>query len=560
MEKEHTMDKMIRIHMSKLETNSEPVSNELTRLGGRGLSSHVVYTEVSPTCHPLSEANKLIFAPGLLAGSAAPNSGRLSIGAKSPLTRGIKEANVGGTAAQKLGRLGVKAIILEGKPAAGMLYVIKVDKNGASIAPAPGLAGLGNYETAEKLLEEYGEKVAVSCIGPAGEMKLAAASVAVTDPEGRPSRHAARGGLGAVMGSKGVKAIIIDDAGTKACKAKDKEVFQEASKEFTKEIVDRKATGLLSQFGTVGGLPYLSKVGVVPTRNFTAGSFEGSSKIGGKGVAELNATRGGSFGHVCMPGCVVRCSNVMHDKGGDFLTAGFEYESSAMLGANLGIDDLDTVMALEKMCDNLGLDTMEVGVAIGVAHEAGLYSFGDGDRALSLIREIGEGTVLGRVLGQGAEVTARVFGISRVPVVKGQGVPAHDPRRELGTGIGYATSPQGADHTGLVTLNVESAAELVEILRQKQITTSAYDSVGFCQMAEANLEIMAKLLSSFYGWEWSPEDVAELGRSVLEEETAFNRNAGLGPATDRLPDFFTEEPLSPHQGVFNVPASEIEKI
>ena len=261
-----------------------------------------------------------------------------------------------------------------------------------------------------------------------------------------------------------------------------------------------------------------------------------------------------------MPGCVVRCSNVMHDKGGDFLTAGFEYESSAMLGANLGIDDLDTVMALEKMCDNLGLDTMEVGVAIGVAHEAGLYSFGDGDRALSLIREIGEGTVLGRVLGQGAEVTARVFGISRVPVVKGQGVPAHDPRRELGTGIGYATSPQGADHTGLVTLNVESAAELVEILRQKRITTSAYDSVGFCQMAEANLEIMAKLLSSFYGWNWSPEDVADLGRSVLEEETAFNRNAGLGPATDKLPDFFTKEPLSPHQGVFNVPASEIEKI
>jgi aldehyde:ferredoxin oxidoreductase len=310
----------------------------------------------------------------------------------------------------------------------------------------------------------------------------------------------------------------------------------------------------------VGGLTYLSKMGAVPTRNFTAGSFEGSDKIGGKAVAEVNAARGGSFGHVCMPGCVVRCSNVMHDKAGNFLTAGFEYESTAMLGANLGIDDLDTVMQLEKLCDSLGLDTMEIGVAIGVAHDAGLFFFGDGERAFALVREIGEGTVLGRVLGQGAEVTARVFGISRVPVVKGQGIPAHDPRRELGTGIGYATSPQGADHTGLVTLNLESPEELVNIIRKKQITTSAYDSMGLCQFAEADAEIMAKLASSFYGWKWGPEDVANLGKSVLEEETTFNRNAGLGPATDRLPDFLTEEPLSPHDGVFDVPASEIEKL
>jgi len=557
MEKELTMEKIIRIDMSSLEAKQENVSIELTHLGGRALSSHILYTEVSPTCHPLGKANKLIFAPGLLAGTAAPNSGRLSIGAKSPLTRGVKEANVGGTAAQKLGRLGIKAITLEGVPADDTAYVIKVDKKGVSILPAPGLAGLGTYKTTEKLLKEHGEKVGIICIGSAGEMKLAAASVAVTDTEGRPSRHAARGGLGAVMGSKRVKAIVIDDTGTNVREAGDKEAFREASKEFTQQILARKATGLLSQFGTVGGLTYLSKVGAVPTRNFSAGSFEGSSKIGGKEVAGRNANRGGSFGHTCMPGCVVRCSNVMHDKEGHFITAGFEYESSAMLGANLGIDDLDTVMALEKMCDNLGLDTMEVGVAIGVAHDAGLYSFGDGDRALRLVQEIGEGSVLGRVLGQGAEVTARVFGISRVPVVKGQGIPAHDPRREVGTGIGYATSPQGADHTGLVTLNVESPKALVELLRQKQITTSAYDSMGFCQMAEANLEIMAKLASSFYGWKWGSEDVAALGKSVLEEEVAFNRNAGLGPATDRLPDFLTEEPLSPHQGVFDVSAGEM---
>ena len=284
------------------------------------------------------------------------------------------------------------------------------------------------------------------------------------------------------------------------------------------------------------------------------------AQIGGKGVAQLNADRGGRFGHVCMPGCVVRCSNVMHDKDGKFLTAGFEYESSAMLGANLGIDDLDTVMTLEKMCDDFGLDTMEVGVALGVAQDAGIFEFGDGSRIADLIMEIGRGTVLGRVLGQGAKTTARVFGISRVPVVKGQGIPAHDPRKEIGTGIGYATNPQGADHTGVIIFHAEDTAEMVEISRQKQINTCAYDSMGLCQMSEANLEVMAKLVNGLYGWGWEPEDVAALGKSVLEMEVTFNRRAGLGPETDRLPEFLTEEALPPHQGSFDIPGSEIDKV
>jgi aldehyde:ferredoxin oxidoreductase len=554
------MNKLIRIDMRDLTAMVEDTPSDLIQLGGRALTAHIIYTEVPPTCHPLSKANKLIFAPGLLAGTGAPNAGRLSIGAKSPLTEGTKEANVGGTAGQKLGRLDIKAIIIEGKPDPDGFYIIKVDPSGTAIIPAPELSGLGNYETATKLQNTYGNKVSILCIGPAGEMQLAAASIASTDPEGRPSRHAARGGLGAVMGSKRVKAIVIDDAGTRIREADNKAVFQKVCREFTSEIQALKSTGLFRQFGTVGGLSYLSKIGALPTRNFTAGSFEGNAQIGGKGVAELNAGRGGSFGHVCMPGCVVRCSNVMHDRNGKFLTAGFEYESSAMLGANLGIDDLDTVMGLEKMCDDLGLDTMEIGVALGVAHDAGIYDFGDGERITGMIQEIGQGTVLGRVLGQGAKITARVFGISRVPVVKGQGIPAHDPRKEIGTGIGYATNPQGADHTGVIIFHAENTTEMLDISRQKQITTCAYDSMGLCQMAEANLEVMAKLVSSFYGWSWGPEEVADMGKSVLREEVAFNRRAGLGTATDRLPDFFKEEPLSPHEGKFDVPPSQIEKV
>ena len=554
------MLRVIRVNMTDLKATLEKAPAEWTQLGGRALVSHLIYSEIPPTSHPLGKKNKLIVAPGLLAGSTAPNSGRLSIGAKSPLTGGTKEANVGGTAAQQLGRLSLKALIVEGKPANSDTYVIKVDKNGADIVSAPELAGLGTYETTARLRSSHGDKVSILCIGPAGEMRMTAASVASTDPEGRPSRHAARGGLGAVMGAKGVKAIVIDAAGAKAPEARDRQAFQEASNAFIHEIMERKSTTLFSQFGTVGGLAYLSKIGALPTRNFSAGSFEGNSKIGGKGVAELNAARGGSFGHVCMPGCVVRCSNIMHDKDGKFITAGFEYESLATLGANLGLDDLDTVMALEKMCDDLGLDTMELGAAIGVAQDAGLYAFGDGASVLDLMREIAQGTVLGRVLGQGAEVTARVFGISRVPTVKGQAVPAHDPRKETGTGIGYATNPQGADHTGVIIFEGEDTAELVATSRQKQLTTAAYDSVGLCQMTDPELDVMAKLLNSFYGWDWTAEHVAEMGRAALKKELTFNRNAGLGPATDRLPEFFEEEALSPHGGTFKVRVDEFEKV
>jgi aldehyde:ferredoxin oxidoreductase len=554
------MSQIIRINMGELNVTAQEAPPEFVKLGGRALTSYVIATEVPPTCHPLSSANKLIFAPGLLAGSAAPNSGRLSVGAKSPLTEGVKETNVGGTAAQRLGRLGIKAIILEGEPAEKKFYVIKVESTGVRIIAAEESAGLGNYDAVAQLQSIHGEKVSILSIGSAGEMKLAAASVACTDPEGRPSRHAARGGLGAVMGSKGVKAIVIDDTGSKMPEPHDKAAFKEICKEYIKEIKELKATQLISQFGTVGGLSYLSKVGALPTRNYKVGSFEGNDRIGGKGVAALNASRGGSFGHVCMPGCVVRCSNVMHDKEGKFLTAGFEFESSAMLGANLGIDVLDDVLALEKMCDDLGLDTMETGAALGMAAEAGIYDFGDGGRALELLREVGEGTVLGRVIGQGVKVTARVFGISRVPVVKGQAVPAHDPRKEVGSGIGYATNPQGADHTGVIIYQDMEREEMIALSRQKQINTCAYDSVGLCQMAEPTPEIMAKLISSFYGWQWRTEDVEAMGQAVLKREVSFNREAGLGPATDRLPDFFKEEALEPTKGVFDMTEAEIGKV
>ncbi len=552
------MYNIIRVNMKKKDINFEAPSEEYYRLGGRGLSSNIIAQEVLPESHPLGAHNKLIFAPGLLAGTTAPNSSRLSIGSKSPLTGGIKEANVGGVSGYKLGRLKIKAIIVEDLPDKG-LYILKIDKEDAKLIPADEFKGLGNYEVCTRIREKYGN-VGILSIGPAGEMRMGTATIASSDPDGRPSRHAARGGLGAVMGAKGIKAIIIDDSGVEPVEAKNKKEFQNICKEFAKRILERKATQLLSKFGTIGGLTFINKIGALPTRNYSAGSFEGAEKIGGRVVSEINSKRGGSFGHICMPGCVIRCSNVMYDKDGKFLTAGFEYESSAMLGANLGIDDLDIIMMMEKMCDDFGLDTMEIGATLGIVHDAGLIEFGDGKRALELINEIGQGTILGKVLGQGTAVTAKVFGIHRVPVVKNQAIPAHDPRREKGTGIGYCISPQGADHTGIVIFQDDEPNKLAEMAEKKQIVVAAYDSVGFCQWSEADPDIMANFLRAFYGWDLTRKDIEEMGKEIIKKEISFNRAAGLGLGTDTLPDFMREEPLPPYQGIFDISEEHKEKI
>ena len=183
--------------------------------GGRGLTSTMVSKEVPPLCHPLGAANKLVIAPGLLSGTTASMSGRISVGCKSPLTGTIKEANSGGQTAQVLARLGYGAIVLEGKPKDGTLYKVFINKDGVKITPDNSLKMLGNYELVERMKKEHGDKIACISIGPAGEMKMGAASVANTDMELRPTRHAARGGPGAVMGAKGVKAIVLDDTGMK---------------------------------------------------------------------------------------------------------------------------------------------------------------------------------------------------------------------------------------------------------------------------------------------------------------------------------------------------------
>jgi len=538
-----------------------------------------VAKEVPPLCHPLGAENKLVIAPGILSGTIAAMSGRISVGAKSPLTGGIKEANSGGQAAQVMARLGYAAIVLEGKPENDDLYKVYVNKDGVKIIKDNSLKMLPNYDLAEKMKAEYGEGVAMISIGPAGEMKLSAATVACTDMEFRPTRHAGRGGLGAVMGSKGIKVIILDDSGMKMRTPKDPEKYKEANKKFVEGLTKHPVTGQgLPAYGTNVLTNIINEAGGYPTYNFKQGRFDGANKISGETEAETETARGGLATHGCHRGCVIRCSGTYHDKDGHFLTKQPEYETVWAHGGNCGICDLDAIAMLDFLDDNYGLDTIEMGAALGVAMEAGLLKFGDAEGAIRLMKEVGQGTPLGRILGSGAAVTGRAFGVERVPVVKGQALPAYDPRAVQGMGVTYATSTMGADHTAgyAVTANILGVGGKVdplkpegqiELSRNLQIATAAVDSTGMCLFIAfavldqpETFQALIDLINAFYGLNMTGDDVAALGKQVLKTERDFNARAGFTKEDDRLPGFFKTERLAPHNVVFTVPDEELDKV
>ena len=311
------MHKIMRINMDKLLVESEEIPESYQGLGGRGLTSAIISREVEPTCNAIGPHNKLVFAPGLLGGTNCANSGRISVGGKSPLTGGIKEANSGGQAGGYLARLGVAAIIVEGIKEDGKLYKLFMGKDKAELLPADELKGLGNYATVEKLKEEFGDKVGFVSIGQAGEWKLAGASVAFTDRELRPTRHAGRGGLGAVMGSKGLKAIIIDPSEGENAPIKDTVAFKEASKRFAKALQEHPVSGQgLPTYGTDILVNILNEAGGLPTRNFSSGRFEKAKNVSGETLNKITIERKGNPTHGCMTGCVIKCSGIYHDKNG----------------------------------------------------------------------------------------------------------------------------------------------------------------------------------------------------------------------------------------------------
>jgi len=568
--------KIIRVDMTTGTITSEKIEPAFTGMGGRGLTSFFINKEVPPMCDPLGPENKLIFAPGYLSGSSLVNSSRLSVGAKSPLTGGIKESNVGGTVAANLGHTGVSAIIIEGKPKSDQLSILTIDNEGnAALVDGNPFQGKRTYDLVAAIKDIHGDNKSITCIGPAGEFQLSAASIQTTDRDGRPCRAAGRGGLGAVMGSKGLKAIVVDKKAKNADPIHDPEVFKESAKIFAKAVMADEFTEELAELGSAVLVEPINAAGAFPTRNAREGQFEDADKISGENMAQIIKSRGGIQNHKGCAQCIINCSNEYVDEKGKYITSSLEYETIWSMGGMIGNNDLDSIATLDFLCDDIGLDTMSTGVAIAVAMDAGYKEFGDGAAAIEMVKEVAKGTEFGKIIGSGPEQVGKHFNHDRVPVVKGQSIAAYDPRVINGMAVTYATSPMGGDHTAgfCVESNLEafggtldrfSSEGQVEVSRNAQIHMVLVDTVGICDFAQTGFGApdgvgnVCKMVAAKSGKSFTEEDWNEIGKKILQIEVEFNRKAGFTKEQDRLPKMFYEEPLPPHNKVVVISDDEMD--
>jgi aldehyde:ferredoxin oxidoreductase len=582
---------ILRMNMTDRTYHLSEVPAVYKNLGGRGMTSTIVRDEVPPLCHPLGPNNKLVFAPGIVTGTSAPTSARISVGAKSPLTGGIKESNAGSPWSQYLAMMQIKALVVEGQPKEKgkywMVYLnwdAKAGKPKVEFLPADEYKGKDLYEVYPKLFERFGKNAAIAGCGVAGEYGYGNSGIVFNDLlANRPSRYAGRGGLGAVMASKGLKFIVMDSKGAPAVTLTDKALFEQGTKKLADALRTHAVTkpkGALNTYGTAVLINILNEAGGLPTRNFSSGRFEGAAKIAGETIFEGNKKRLGKelYNHACSPGCIIQCSNTWYRPDGKEHTSCVEYESDWALGANCGIDNLDDIAEMVRLCNAYGLDTIETGTTLAVAMDAGVAPFGDSKKTIGLIHEMGKGTTLGRILGCGTEFTGKAYGLTRVPTVKGQSMPAYEPRAVKGIGITYATTTMGADHTAGYTIASEilsvggkadplSPEGKAALSRAFQATTAFIDSTGHCLfIAFAILDIpsgfegMMEECNGVLGTSWRSEDAAKIGAEILRKERAFNEEAGLTKADDRVPEFMKYEPLPPHNQVFDVPDSALDSV
>lgn len=562
---------ILRVNLQNNTIESKLASEEWKALGGRALISRILLDEVDPTCNPLGPNNKLIVAPGLLGGTTVSCVNRISIGGKSPLTGTIKESNAGGVTGYKLARLGIKAIIFEGIPEEIKTQILYISDQKTELLPADDYKGLGVYETAEKLKYKFNSKIGMIINGFGGERLYKSAGIANADKDGVPSRYSGRGGLGAVMGSKGIKAVVIDDANSQGVDIENDELFKITRTAITQTILGNEAVAnSYTKLGTAGTVNLTNALGALPTRNFSNGIFEGANNINGDKLYELITTRKGegNSSHACMPGCLIKCSNIFPDEQGKTIVSPLEYETIGLLGSNLGIDNLDIIGKFNYICNDMGLDTIEVGGAIGVAMEAGIISFGDSEGVLNLFEEIRKDTYLGKIIASGASTIGAVLGVQRVPVVKGQTMAAYDPRAIKGLGVTYATSPQGADHTAGQTLRApvdHSKPEgQVEASKKAQVMNTIHDSMGTCIFLgsgiNGNVQLLADLYSAMSGEPCGLEDLKQMSMEALLREREFNKGAGFNAAHDRLPEYFYSEVNPASKTVFDVDQEEMLKI
>lgn len=550
---------IVRINVKSREIKYEKITNNAKYflLGARGLTSQLIYDEVPPKCDPLGPENKLIIANGILTGSPFPNSARTSVGSKSPLTNGIKEANVGGRPSLMLAKYGIRALVFE--DISSELNILLINEKGIELVPGADYKGFGNYQLHKKLTKVYGENIGIYSIGPAGEHKMRSATVAANDLEGYPSRHAARGGLGAVMGAKSIKAIVIIPTKASKVKMHDLKKFREASTPFAKKLAETKK--VFSTFGTALNMRAMSEHQGLPTKNFKMGSYDNISNISGEKLHELVTSRGGKKNLACSPYCVIKCSNLVVDEKGNHITSSLEYETMVLNGSNLLIDNLDSLAKIDHLCDDIGIDTIEFGGTVGVAMDCGKITWGDASSVFTILdKEIRENTESGKLYGNGVKNIGERLKAQRILHVKGQGISAYDPRVFKAMGVTYATSPMGADHTsgaaiiGRVASQTKNYGELtdnegkIDLSFELQVYTTVLDSMGCCYFigpSYENMEIVTAAVNAMYNLDLKREDIINIGKNILKTEISFNEKAGITNDTNDVPEFLKRESSEP---------------
>jgi len=548
------MRRYLQINLTDRSIETEELHGEDIVRAGRHLIAKTLLAKGTATVDPLSPDNPLIFSAGPFAGSNFSNANRLSVGCKSPLTGGIKESNSGGTFAFALGQLEIAGFTLHG--AASDWVVMRIPKEGPiTFDDATPYLGKGNFDVAKLLFAKYGDKVSLGICSPVGEYLGLIGGISFTDPEGRPTRIAARGGVGAVMGSKKVKAIVVDK--DKMPQFHDRKALMGSVRDYGKMLGADVAIEAFSNLGTAMVGDLTNTIGGLPTRNFSAGQIvdpkSGPFMLGGDYIRERNLARGGETTHACMPGCMIRCSNVYADEDGNEMVSPMEYETLGLVGTNCGLEDPDHVAMLNNIANDLGIDTIELGATLGVLMESGQGAFGDVAFMAAALEDIRKGTERGQLLAQGTARVGEHYKVARVPVIKKQGISAYDPRVIEVTGISMMVTAQGADHT---TGNLpgfkcddKTTEQLTEASLDIQVLCASADSLGLClfgrSVTNENVAFIVDAINQACGTALEPGFYREIGLQTLRDEWAFNKQAGFTEEDDELPAFFRDEALPP---------------
>jgi aldehyde:ferredoxin oxidoreductase len=542
--------KILDVNLSDKTIKSYPLDMEMAHqyIGGRGLGARLLWDLVGPEVEPLSPENVLIFATGPLTASGAQTSNRFTVSTKSPLTGTILDANSGGWWGMQFKRTGYDVLIVRGKSATPLMLEIK--PGSITLQDASKLWGKTVTETTAALGQNNNRRN-VLCIGPAGENLVRIASI-MNDG----ARALARGGAGAVMGSKNLKAIVVE--GDQKMSVVDQDLFKFVMYEMTKRI---KASPLTSQalpeFGTVIMVNVVNEIGAFPTRNFRTGQFEGADRISGETLSEtLMVKNQGCWA------CPISCTRITRTENGE--GEGPEYESTWAFGAECGIDDLVAITDANYLCNDLGLDTISTGVTIGCAMELsdlGIINselkFGRGELLQDVIKDIAYRRGLGDELAEGSYRFAEQHGAPQYSMsVKKMEFPAYDPRGMQGQGLLFATSNRGACHMrgNMLGPEVLGLPRLVDRFGTQgkagtvvvhQNSAAVVDSLVVCKfvnMAVAE-EFFARLLTAVSGVPYTGDDLMEAGERVYNLERIYNLREGFTQADDTLPRRLLEEPM-----------------